>query len=121
MGAKDHREQAGQGSVPIAIVTVSDTRTPETDVSGQLIRSLAESADHTVVGYRIVKDEPDEVLRVLEDFAGGAARLIIFNGGPGIRRRGRTYDVLSRASDNTMPGVGGVFGAPAPGRGRRGR
>jgi hypothetical protein len=66
MGAKDHREQAGQGSVPIAIVTVSDTRTPATDESGQLIRTLAEAAGHTVVDYRIVKDEPDQVLAALE-------------------------------------------------------
>ena len=79
MGAKDHREQAGQGSVPIAIVTVSDTRTPETDESGRLIRTLAEAAGHAVVDYRIVKDEPDQVLAALNDFSAGTARLIIFN------------------------------------------
>jgi molybdenum cofactor biosynthesis protein B len=70
-----HRKAAeGQGSVPIAIVTVSDTRTPETDVSGRLIRELAEAAGHRVVDYRIVKDEPDQVLAALNDFAGGQAR-----------------------------------------------
>ncbi len=110
MSSDVHRQAAvGQGSVPLAIVTVSDTRTPETDVSGQLIRTLAEAAGHTVVAYRIVKDEPDEVLRALEDFAGSAARLIIFNGGTGIGRRDRTYDVISRVIEKPLPGFGELF------------
>lgn len=105
-----HRKAAeGQGRVPIAIVTVSDTRTPETDVSGRLIRELAEAAGHHVVDYRIVKDEPDEVLAVLNDFANGQARLIIFNGGTGIGRRDRTFDVISRAIEKPLPGFGELF------------
>lgn len=105
-----HRKAAeGQGSVPIAIVTVSDTRTPETDVSGKLIRELAEAAGHTIVDYRIVKDEPDEVLAALDDFASGQARLIIFNGGTGIGRRDRTYDVIHRSIEKPLPGFGEIF------------
>jgi molybdenum cofactor biosynthesis protein B len=110
MGVTDHRAQsAGQGAVPIAIVTVSDTRTPETDVSGQTIRDLAVAAGHLVVDYRIVKDEPDEVLQALEDFSAGPARIIIFNGGTGIGRRDRTYDVISKTLDKTLPGFGELF------------
>jgi molybdenum cofactor biosynthesis protein B len=105
-----HRTQATtQGSVPIAIVTVSDTRTPETDTSGQLIRTLAEAAGHHIVDYRIVKDEPDEVAQALADFSAGAARLIIFNGGTGISRRDRTYDVISKQLEKTLPGFGELF------------
>ncbi|RIK42633.1 MAG: molybdenum cofactor biosynthesis protein [Chloroflexi bacterium] len=108
--ADDHRRQAGaQGSVPIAIVTVSDTRTPETDSSGQLIRSLAEAAGHQIVDYRIVKDEPDQVAQALADFSTGAARLVIFNGGTGISQRDRTYDVISKALEKTLPGFGELF------------
>ena len=41
MGANDHRQQAEEkGTILLAVVTVSDTRTPETDVSGQLIREF---------------------------------------------------------------------------------
>lgn len=108
--ADDHRRQAGsQGSVPIAIVTVSDTRTPETDTSGQLIRQLVEAAGHHVVDYRIVKDEPDQVAQALADFSAGAARLIIFNGGTGISQRDRTYDVVSKRLEKTLPGFGELF------------
>jgi len=110
MNADDHRKQAqSQGSVAIAIVTVSDTRTPETDVSGKLIRDLAEGAGHAVVDYRIVKDEPDQVAQALDDFAAGTAQLIIFHGGTGISRRDRTYDVISRSLEKTLPGFGEIF------------
>ncbi len=110
MPAEDHRRQAqSQGSVPIAIVTVSDTRTPETDVSGQTIRALAEAAGHVIVDYRIVRDEPAEVQRALEEFAAGVARVIIFNGGTGISARDRTYDVISRALEKPLPGFGELF------------
>jgi molybdenum cofactor biosynthesis protein B len=110
LSADFHRQQASsQGSVPIAIVTVSDSRTPETDTSGQLIRELAEAAGHRIAGHRIVKDEPDQVAQALDDFAAGEARLIIFNGGTGISQRDRTYDVISKKLEKTLPGFGEIF------------
>jgi len=110
MGTPDHRAKAAsQGSVPIAIVTVSDTRTAETDSSGQLIRKLVEGAGHHITGYRIVRDEPDEVRAALEEFTDGRARLVIFNGGTGISKRDRTYDVISKALEKTLPGFGELF------------
>lgn len=110
MSAEEHRRKAeGQGSVAIAIVTVSDTRTPETDTSGQIIRTLAEAAGHRIVGHRIVKDEPVQVEAALEEFTTSEARLIIFNGGTGISQRDRTYDVISRKLEKTLPGFGEIF------------
>ena len=110
MGAEDHRTQAEtKGQITLSIVTVSDTRTPETDVSGRLIRELTEAAGHRVVGYRIVADEPDQVAQVLADFTDGEAQLVIFNGGTGISRRDRTYDVISRSLEKTLPGFGEIF------------
>jgi molybdenum cofactor biosynthesis protein B len=110
MSSEEHRQAAEkQGTVPVAVVTVSDTRTAETDVSGQVIRRLVEAAGHLVVDYRIVSDEPDAVLQALEEFASGLARLIIFNGGTGIGRRDRTYDVIHRAIEKPLPGFGELF------------
>jgi molybdenum cofactor biosynthesis protein B len=113
MGAEEHRALAAaaleKSAVPLAIVTVSDTRTPETDESGRLIRTLAEAAGHVVVDYRIVKDEPAEVSRALEEFAAGPARVIVFNGGTGISTRDRTYDVISKALEKSLPGFGEIF------------
>jgi molybdenum cofactor biosynthesis protein B len=110
MGAEEHREQAAEkGQISLAIVTVSDTRTAETDKSGQLIRTLAEEAGHRVVDYRIVKDEPDQVQQALDDFTAGPAQIVVFSGGTGISRRDRTYDVISRALEKTLPGFGEIF------------
>ena len=110
MGAEDHRKQAeSQGSVSIAIVTVSDTRIPATDKSGQTIWALSEAAGHEIVDYRIVKDEPVEVGQALDDFATGRAQLIIFNGGTGIGKRDRTYDVISKRLEKELPGFGELF------------
>ncbi|MCB0044938.1 MAG: molybdenum cofactor biosynthesis protein MoaB [Caldilineaceae bacterium] len=110
MPADDHRALAAEkGEIRLAIVTVSDTRTPETDKSGQLIRALTEGAGHRVADYRIVKDEPDQVRQALDDFAAGAAQVIVFNGGTGISKRDRTYDVISRALEKTLPGFGEIF------------
>lgn len=110
MSSQEHRQQAlSQGVIPIAIVTVSDTRTPETDISGKTIRQLAEAAGHQISGYRIVKDEPEQVADALEEFVKSDARLIIFNGGTGISQRDRTFDVISRKLEKTLPGFGELF------------
>jgi molybdenum cofactor biosynthesis protein B len=105
-----HRAFAqNQGAIPFAIVTVSDSRTPETDDSGKLMQSLIEAAGHVVVDYRIVRDEPDEVLRALQEFSAGLARIVVFNGGTGISQRDRTYDVIARMLEKTLPGFGEIF------------
>src|SRR5690554_429350 len=111
MSAEEHRQKAAEHRehVAIAVVTVSDTRTEETDKSGQAIRQMAEAAGHRVVNYRIVRDEPDEVTAALHDFSSGPAQMIIFNGGTGISARDRTYDVLSRALEKELPGFGELF------------
>jgi molybdenum cofactor biosynthesis protein B len=111
MSAEDHKSQAkaSQGPIQVAIVTVSDTRTPETDTSGQLIRQICEEAGHRVAHYRIVKDEPVQVAQALDDFADGSAQLILFHGGTGISQRDRTYDVLAGRLEKVLPGFGEIF------------
>ena len=109
--SEEHRRQAEEekGSIAFAIVTVSDTRTPETDRSGQAIREMAEAEGHQVVATRIVRDEPEEVAAALEDFSTSGAQVIVFNGGTGVSKRDRTYDVLSKALEKELPGFGEIF------------
>ena len=106
-----HREAAhGRGPVPCAILTVSDTRTPETDSSGHAIRERLATAGHQVVFYRIVKDEPDQIAQLLDEIAsGGEARAVLINGGTGISRRDTTYDAVARKLEKTLPGFGELF------------
>ena len=100
----EHREMAAEhGPVLVAIVTVSDTRTPETDENAAFLREQLAADGNKVVGYRIIKDEPDQVKAVLDEFAASDARMILFNGGTGIAPRDTTFDVLDQALEKTLP------------------
>lgn len=110
MSVERHREAAGHGPVTVALVTVSDSRTPETDDNGIYLRQQFESLGHKVAGYRIVKDEPDQVEAALEQMVTTpGVQLVLFNGGTGIAPRDTTFDVISRKLEKTLPGFGEIF------------
>lgn len=112
MSAEEHRQKAGKGPVTVAIVTVSDTRTPETDQNRHYIESRMQELGHNVAAYRLIKDEPDQVAAVLTELADlPGVQLILFNGGTGISPRDTTYDVVSRYLEKTLPGFGELFRA----------
>lgn len=108
---QQHWEAASaRGPVACAIVTVSDTRTVETDTSGKTSRERLETAGHEVVFYEITKDEPDQIAALLDRIVNETeARVVLFNGGTGIARRDTTYDALSRKLEKTLPGFGEIF------------
>ena len=110
MGYEDHREQAGVRSIAFAVVTCSDTRTEETDVSGAKIRNMLGEAGHEVVHYEVIADEPAGLRTLLKNLARRAdIQAIVFNGGTGISRRDNTYDAVSALLTKTLPGFGEVF------------
>lgn len=98
--------------VRCAIVTVSDTRTPESDRSGQLIRTLLEAAGHSIGFYQILPDEPDQIGDLLQTL-GQQIDLdaIVFNGGTGIAPRDTTYDAIEHQLEKILPGFGELFRA----------
>ena len=107
---QQHREIAAeQGPVSVAIVTVSDSRTPETDTNAVFLREQLESDGNNVTAYQIIRDEPDQVSDVLDKMAESDAQIIIFNGGTGIAPRDTTFDVLNRKLEKTLPGFGELF------------
>jgi molybdenum cofactor biosynthesis protein B len=108
--AKLHKSKAHEkGPVRIAIITVSDTRTPETDKNAHYLRPEIEAAGHIVAGYRLIKDEPDQVAQVLDELASSDAQVLLWNGGTGVSKRDTTFDVLSIRLDKTLPGFGEIF------------
>jgi len=110
VGAQDHRQKAGHGPVTVAIVTVSDSRTPDTDQNRHFIEARMAELGHTVAAYRLIKDEPDQVAAVLEELAAmPGVQIVLFNGGTGISPRDTTYDVVSRYLEKTLPGFGELF------------
>lgn len=107
---EQHRAAAhAQGPVAVAIVTVSDTRTPETDENRKYLEAELSGAGHRLVAYRLIQDDPAQVLAVLEELAAGEAKVLFFNGGTGIAPRDTTYDVLSRKLEKVLPGFGELF------------
>ena len=106
-----HRRLAAErGPVPLAVVTVSDSRTPESDANAEYLRAAIAAAGHELVHYRLVRDEPDEVVGALDEIVReGRARVALFNGGTGISRRDGTYEALSGRLEKQMPGFGELF------------
>jgi len=106
---EQHRREA-PSSVACAIITVSDTRTPDTDKSGQLIRELLEASGHTVAEYAIVKDEYDGIAKLLRDSAENPrVEAVLLNGGTGIAGRDTTYEAVRDQLHKEMPGFGEIF------------
>ena len=109
MGTDAHRAAAeAKGPVAIGIVTVSDSRTPETDTNGQYLYERIAAAEATVSGYHVVPDEPDRIRAALDELVADA-QIVIVNGGTGVSRRDTTYDTLAGLLEKTLPGFGELF------------
>ena len=103
-----HRHAAA--SVACAVVTVSDSRTRETDVSGTRIRTALEEAGHRVVSYEILPDEPARIREHVERaLANPEVRAVIVNGGTGIAPRDTTYEALTALFEKRLDGFGELF------------
>jgi molybdopterin adenylyltransferase len=97
-------------SIDCAVITISDTRTSETDQSGQLIKQLLTAAGHEVLVYQILPDEPAQITELLTELGNNQqVQVAIFNGGTGISPRDTTYDALVKMLEKTLPGFGEIF------------
>lgn len=94
--------------VRCAVITVSDTRTVESDLSGQLLQTLLAEAGHQVSDYRIVPDEPQQIRPLCQALA-ARVDCIILTGGTGIAPRDTTYDAIAALLEKTLPGFGEIF------------
>jgi molybdopterin adenylyltransferase len=107
---REHREQAArEGPIAIAVVTVSDSRTKETDRGGSYLCREVERRGHRLAGYSLIPDEAAALEGILAEIANGPADVAIFSGGTGIAQRDRTIDVLGVRLEKTLPGFGELF------------
>lgn len=91
------------------VVTISDTRTKETDKSGQKILELL-MQQHQVVAYDIVKDDEQAIEHVLlQGCKDPRVQVILMNGGTGIAKRDITFDILQAHMERPIPGFGELF------------
>lgn len=97
-------------SIHVAILTVSDTRTVETDTGGLLIRELVESAGLTVSSYTIVRDTASEIQHQLNEWLNSdAIHTILITGGTGISRRDVTIEAVDPLYEKKIEGFGELF------------
>ena len=109
MGTDAHRAAAEErGPVSVGVITVSDSRTKETDTNGAWLREHISAAGAVVSGYHVVRDEPDEIRAAVDELVQGA-QVVVVNGGTGVSRRDTTYDTLARLLEKTLPGFGELF------------
>lgn len=110
MSSIEQHRAAAPRSVRCAVITVSDTRTVETDTSGYLIRERLEQHGHRVVAYAIVPDEMEEIGRLLDEFSQQPdCDAILLNGGTGIAPRDVTYETVVMRLEKRLDGFGELF------------
>ncbi|MFQ5509382.1 MAG: molybdenum cofactor biosynthesis protein B [Leptospirillia bacterium] len=107
--AHAHHKAEAREAVRAWVITCSDSRTEETDTSGALIRELLDKDGHTVLGGRIVSDNPEKIGEAIAEARAAKAQVIITNGGTGISPRDSTYEVVAKLLDKRIDGFGELF------------
>lgn len=111
MGAKDHRERADkEAPVRCAILTVSDSKTPETDTSGRKAFEILRKFGHTVVAHELVANDRKKIADAAER-AFKEADLVVTIGGTGASRKDVTVEALRPLLQKELPGFGEMFRA----------
>mgnify|MGYP001210956749 CR=1 FL=1 len=108
---RDHEAaSANADAIGFAVITLSDTRTEETDKSGACLREAISQAGHHVAFYQIVSDDPEQIGEVLDlalDDSG--VGVVITTGGTGISNRDSAYETISSRLDKRLDGFGELF------------
>jgi molybdenum cofactor biosynthesis protein B len=108
--SSEAHKAAAPARVRVFVLTVSDTRTGDTDTSGLAICELLEGAGHIVAGKAIETDEPSRVAELVRQHAViGDVDAIITTGGTGLTSRDSTYEAIDALLTKRLPGFGELF------------
>lgn len=109
MSASEHR-RLSPARVACAVITISDSRTTETDTSGDAILALLKSSGHTVVTRSLVPDDPARIRDTIRAaLARDEVQVVITTGGTGISSRDSTYEVVDAILEKRLDGFGDLF------------
>lgn len=111
MAYETHVDTSKAELAKVAVITLSDTRTPQTDTSGQLIQKLLTDAGHTVSLYKLLPDYPTDLLEHLLEqcLSDNNVHAIITNGGTGVYKRDLAIPIIDKFIDTPLPGFGELF------------
>jgi molybdopterin adenylyltransferase len=105
----EHRKMA-EKSVGVAVLTVSDTRTLETDRGGALLCELVAQHGHQVLERDLTPDDPHRMRTTIARFQANAeVEAILITGGTGIAPRDNTYETVAALLTKPLPGYGELF------------
>lgn len=107
-GAPGHRA-AGPRQVRVAVLTISDSRTLESDASGAYLVRATLEAGHRLTERRLVKDEPKAIREALERLLASDAQVVFSTGGTGIAGRDYTVPIVESLIRKPLPGFGELF------------
>ena len=107
VSSEQHRATS-PATVRAFVITISDSRTPATDTSGDAICSLLTEAGHELLGRTLVKDDPAQVRQAIADCP-AETQIVITNGGTGITSRDSTYEAITALLDKRLDGFGELF------------
>src|SRR5699024_4784520 len=97
-------------SVRCLILTISDTRTSQTDKSGKLIQSLLRENQHKIVDRVVVADDAAQIRQhVLDGCLRPDVDVILTTGGTGISKRDVTIETIENLLDKEITGFGELF------------
>ena len=103
----DEHKAAAPSQLRCAVVTVSDTRTLETDSGGQLVVDLLTAAGHEVRRREIIPDDPEVMTPLLLSLQGEEeVEAVLMTGGTGITSRDQTYETVTQLITRPLPGYG---------------
>ena len=105
----EHKADAPE-QIRCAVVTVSDTRTLETDTGGKLVVDSLTSAGHLVAAREIIPDEPAKMRPLLESFRDrDDIDAVLMTGGTGMTSRDQTFETVTSLLTKPLPGYGELF------------
>lgn len=111
-GYFEHKERVEQEAVKTlrcGVITASDSRTRETDTSGDLLVAQLSGAGHTIAQRELVRDEAGLIADLIETMIDADCAVIILNGGTGIAKRDCTFEAVDRVLEKRLPGFGELF------------
>jgi molybdenum cofactor biosynthesis protein B len=109
---RHHHRRAATSEVPCWVITVSDTRTAESDTGGALLVELLEAGGHPVAGREVVRDEPAAIAAALDAaLSRDGVSAVLLTGGTGVAPRDLTPESVAPRLEREIPGFGELFRA----------